>query len=139
MTLRKIRMLITSIAVVVSSLQITRAEHIDLNLSDYDDDLMRDLDKAIKYFEPDITAGNADAAKDDAATLEDGFKYTEDYFRKKGPYEDAVAISIEGLKYTRAAVEAVTNNDFTAAAAAAQAAAKTCRACHDIYKPLNKK
>ena len=38
----------------------------------YDDDLMRDLDKTIKYFEPDITAKNADAARDDAAVLQEG-------------------------------------------------------------------
>ena len=42
------------------------AQHRDLDLHDYDDDLMRDLDKTIKYFEPDITAGNAQGAVEDA-------------------------------------------------------------------------
>ena len=63
----------------------------------YDDDLMRDLDKTIKYFEPDITAKNADAARDDAAVLQEGFKYTEAFFAKNGA-EDAVKISREGTQ-----------------------------------------
>ncbi len=37
-----------------------------MDFHDYDDELMRDLDKTVKYFEPDITAKNADAAKEDA-------------------------------------------------------------------------
>lgn len=114
------------------------AEHRVLDLHDYDDDLMRDLDKTIKYFEPDISAKNAQSALDDAAVLQDGFKYTEDYFAKKGGADDAVQISKEGLDYIAAAIKSVLDNKFEAAAEAARGAAKTCRACHNTYKPLNK-
>ena len=65
---------------------------------DYDDDLMRDLERTVKYFEPDITAQNADAALEDAEMLAGGFRYTEDYFRKKPGAEDAVEISRKGGK-----------------------------------------
>jgi hypothetical protein len=114
------------------------AEHRDIDLHDYDDDLMRDLDKTIKYFEPDITARNAQGALDDAAVLQDGFKYTEGYFAKKGDADDAVQLSKEGLGYIAAAIKSVSENNFDAAAEAARGAAKTCRACHDTYKPLKK-
>jgi hypothetical protein len=114
------------------------AERRTIDLHDYDDDLMRDLDKTIKYFEPDITAKNVQGALDDAAVLQDGFKYTEDYFTKKGGADDAVVISKEGLNYIAAAIKSVSANDFESAAEAARGAAKTCRACHDIYKPLKK-
>jgi hypothetical protein len=114
------------------------AQHRNLDLHDYDDDLMRDLDKSIKYFEPDITAGNAQNALDDAAVLQDGFKYTLDYFLKKGDADDAVQISREGQDFVAAAIRSVSTQDFETAAEAARGAAKACRACHDIYKPLKK-
>lgn len=112
------------------------AQHRDIDLHDYDDDLMRDLDKTIKYFEPDITARNTQGALEDAAVLQDGFKYTEKYFTKKGGTDDAVQLSKEGLGYIAAAIKAISENDFDTAAEAARGAAQTCRACHDTYKPL---
>lgn len=105
-----------------------------IDLRDYDDDLMRDLDKTIKYFEPDITARNADAAKEDAQVLLDGFKYTEDYFKKKGA-DDAVEIARKGVKVINDVISSVDGDDFDAAAAAARQAPDLCKSCHDIYKP----
>jgi len=102
---------------------------------DYDDDLMRDLERTVKYFEPDITAGNADAAKEDADVLADGFRYTEDYFRKKTGAEDAVEISRKGAKLIADAKGLVEKSDFEAAAAAAREATAVCKSCHDLYKP----
>lgn len=114
------------------------AERRTLDLHDYDDELMRDLDKTIKYFEPDITAGNAQGAIEDAAVLQEGFKYTEDYFSKKANAGDAVSISRQGLEAVATAVKLVSEKNFEAAAAAARQTAQTCRSCHDIYKPLTK-
>ena len=99
----------------------------------YDDDLMRDLDKTIKYFEPDITAKNADAARDDAAVLQEGFKYTETFFAKNGA-EDAVKISREGTQRIADALKFVEQNDFESAAAEAREATRLCKSCHDHYK-----
>jgi hypothetical protein len=105
-----------------------------LDLHDYDDDLMRDLDRTIKVFEPDLTAQNAAAAKEDAAILLEGFRYTEDYFGKKG-VADAVAISRDGSKLVDAVLRHVEKGDFDAAAAAARGATQLCKSCHDLYKP----
>ena len=99
----------------------------------YDDDLMRDLDKTIKYFEPDITAKNADAARDDAAVLQEGFKYTETFFAKNGA-EDAVKISREGTQRIADALKFVEENDFESAAAEARETTRLCKSCHDLYK-----
>jgi hypothetical protein len=105
-----------------------------IDLHDYDDDLMRDLDKTIKYFEPDLTAQNADAAKEDAQVLLDGFKYTEGYFAKKGA-QDAVEISRKGVQVISDVLASVDSNNFEAAASAARQAPELCKSCHDIYKP----
>jgi hypothetical protein len=106
-----------------------------LDFRDYDNDLMRDLDKTIKYFEPDITAKNADAVKEDADLLADGFRYTEDYFAKKGQADDAVEISRKGTKLIADVRSFVEKADFEAAAAAAREAPGVCKSCHEIYKP----
>jgi len=102
---------------------------------DYDDDLMRDLERTVKYFEPDITAQNADAALEDAEMLAGGFRYTEDYFRKKTGAEDAVEISRKGGKLIAEAQASIGKADFEAAAAAAREATAICKSCHDLYKP----
>jgi hypothetical protein len=114
------------------------AEHRDIDLKDYDDDLMHDVDRAIKFFEPDITAGNADAALDDAGVIQDGFKYSAGYFAKKGGTEDAVKIARDGLALMDAAVKSIEAKDFSGAAVIARQVPNTCRSCHDIYKPRGK-
>jgi hypothetical protein len=106
----------------------------EIDLRDYDDDLMRTLEKTIKYFEPDLTAKNVRGATEDAEILQDGFKYTEDYFSKKG-VEDAVNISRRGQEFVAAAMKHVAEKDFEAASAAAREAIQLCKACHDVYKP----
>jgi len=110
------------------------AESAELDFKDYDDDLMRMLDRTIKYFEPDITAKNAEGATDDGQILLDGFKYTEVYFSKANK-ADAVQISQEGSALVSLALELVAKDDFEGAAANAREAITKCKACHDIYRP----
>lgn len=114
------------------------AERKEIDLRDYDDELMRDLDRTIKFFEPDIAAKNIEGAKGDAEILEEGFRYTSDYFSKKTNADDAVEISQQGLRSVAAALASLNASEFDKASAAARDAARTCRACHDIYKPLKK-
>jgi hypothetical protein len=114
------------------------AATVDLDLHDYDDDLMRTLDQTIKYFEPDISAGNVLASKEDAEILQESYKWMENYFAKKGNAADAVKIAQQGQEYIAAASKSVAAKDFDSAANAAHEAARTCRACHEIYKPLKK-
>ncbi len=104
-----------------------------LDFRDYDDDLMRTLDRTIKYFEPDITAKNVDGATEDGEILLDGFKYTEEYFSKANK-EDAVQISREGSALVSLALKLVEKDDFEGAAAHAREAVMKCKACHDIYR-----
>lgn len=111
------------------------AEPAKSEYADYDDDLMKDLDRTIKYFEPDVSGGNEAGVADDIAVLRQGFQYTETYFSKRGNAPDAVKISRDGLKALDDVQHNVTNKDIEAAAARARDVVETCRACHDIYKP----
>jgi hypothetical protein len=110
------------------------AKSAELDFKDYDDDLMRTLDKTIKYFEPDITAKNVEGATEDGEILLDGFKYAEDYFSKANK-ADAVQIAQEGSALVSLALQLVAKDDFEGAAANAREAIEKCKACHDIYRP----
>jgi hypothetical protein len=110
----------------------------DIDLSDFDDDVMRNMDDTIKGFEPDIAAKNAKAATQDASVLRENLKWTEQYFAAKGNADDAVKWAQLGQEQVDTALKAMASQDFDAASAAARATAKTCHTCHDVYKPLTK-
>jgi cytochrome c556 len=111
------------------------AETTKSEFADYDDDLMKDLERTIKYFEPDISGGNEQGIADDIVTLRQGFQYTEKYFARRGSAADAVKISQDGLKLLNLVQQNVVQKNLDAAAAAARDVADACKACHDVYKP----
>ena len=112
------------------------ADRVILDLKDYDDDLMKDLDRTIKYFEPDIAGQNNDNVADDAKVLAEGFSYTEKYFKNKGDYPDAVKWSQEGSAHIAAALKYVADNNYDAAVLEARGAVQQCKNCHEVYKPV---
>jgi len=115
-----------------------QAQKKNIDLKDYDDDLMHDVERVLKFFEPDITAKNQSHALDDASVIQDGFAYAKDYFSKKEGAEDAVKIAADGLTLIGTAITSLKSNDFAAATEAARQIPATCKACHEIYKPLQK-
>jgi predicted metal-dependent phosphotriesterase family hydrolase len=130
------------LAAIVSALScaLVRAAgvHVDLDLTDFDDDSMRDMDDANKDLQPVLGAKNAQAALADVQVIQNVLKETEAYFTKKGGTENAVKIAQDGEASVAAVIAALERKDFDAAAAAARDTARNCRACHDIYKPLTK-
>lgn len=109
-----------------------------IDLSDFDDDMMRDMDDAIKDLEPVIAAHNAQNAGADAQVLQNGFKETEAYFTKKGNTDDAVKIARQEQDQLAQVSKFLAANDFDGAAGAAREVSHTCKTCHDLYKPLTK-
>lgn len=116
-------------------LGVASAAFVRLDLEDFDDDLMRDMDNAAKDLEPVITAQNVEAAQEDAEVLAHGFKWTEGYFIRKQTTPDAVKFAQDGARALDQVKSLLEKKEFPAAAAAARAMTKTCRACHDVYKP----
>jgi cytochrome c556 len=108
-----------------------------LDLSDFDDDMMRDMDDAIKDLEPVIAAKNAASAGQDAQVLQNGFKETEDYFTKKG-VDDAVKFAHDQEDRLAQVNKFLAAGDFDGAAGAAREVSHGCKTCHDAYKPLTK-
>jgi len=110
----------------------------ELDLSDFDDDLMRTMDDTNKYLEPDINAKNLKNAKEGTETIRQGLKWTEDYFAHKGGVDDGVKLAKDGQVLAQDILAALDKGDFDAAAASARTMTKNCRSCHDLYKPLTK-
>ena len=127
-----------AIALAMVALGCAAALAAEIDLSDFDDDLMRSMDDSIKDLEPAIAAGNTQSAANDVAVIVDGLKWTRDYFEKKGNTDDAVKFSHDSLQLVDAVQKALASNDAQAAAAAARMLSKSCKACHDVYKPLTK-
>jgi cytochrome c556 len=109
-----------------------------IDLADFDDDSMRDMDEANKDLGPVLGAKNAEAALADAKVIQDVLKETEAYFAKKGSTDNAVKIAQQGQSSVAAVLDALRTSNFDAAAAAARDTSKNCRSCHDLYKPLTK-
>ena len=107
----------------------------EIDLSDFDDDTMRAMDDAMKDLEPVIGGKSAIAAQTDAQTIQEGLKWTEAYFTKKGNFDDAVQIAKHGEDLVAEVQANVSKSDFDAAMTAARAVEKNCHACHDLYKP----
>jgi hypothetical protein len=107
----------------------------EFDYSDFDDDLMRSMDDAIKDLEPVISAGNAQVAAEDANLLLDGLRWTESYFAAKGGAGDAVKFAQEGQGLTSEVLRLLSVKDLSGAAAQARVLSKSCRSCHDVYKP----
>ena len=109
----------------------------DLDLEDFDDDLMDNMDDAYKDLEIVIPAHNAASAKIDAGTLRDGLAKTEQYFAKKN-VADAIGWARDAQASTQKILDALERGDFDSALTATHDTKKSCRACHDAYKKKDK-
>ena len=131
---RKLVLALVAVAAMVAG--VSRAEKIDLDLHDYDDDLMRTLEQTLKYFEPDIADGNLSTYPDDVQLIQYSFGWVKGYFEKKGPDgAKGVVIAQQGLDLLAAVDKDVKDKNFSAAADKAHQFQQVCHSCHDIYKP----
>lgn len=107
-----------------------------IDLGDFDEYVMRDMDDANKDLGPALGAGNYEAALADAEVLKVGLDWTEDYFVRKGGTDDAVTLARQGKDSLASVFAAINARDLAVAAEAARAVNKNCSSCHDLYKPL---
>jgi len=107
----------------------------DIDLSDFDTVVMDIMDQTVKDLEPHIGARDLAAAKDDAQVLLEGLKETAAYFAGKANASGAEALAREGQEHAAAVLRALDAGDFDKAADAARAISRTCRKCHDRYRP----
>jgi len=97
---------------------------------------MRTIDEKNQSVQRNIAAKDAQAAADDARTIQDTFRLVEGFWKQRGRAEDAVELSRKAADRAADVVRAIAAKDFDAASAQSIKIAETCTACHRLYRPL---
>jgi DNA-binding transcriptional regulator YiaG len=108
---------------------------VSLDLTDFNDDVMREMDDTMKRLDSDIATRDATSVATDARSIRDGLKWAQDYFAKKANVEDAVKWAKQGQDLADAVARSAQSSDFDTSLSTYDSLIKTCRACHDAYKP----
>jgi hypothetical protein len=107
----------------------------ELDFSDFDDELMRSMDDAIKELDSNVGGQDAKASLANAVVLGDGFAWAEKYFAARPEAPLGAGFAREGKEHLAGLVKTIEAGDFDAASNGVRAVVKTCKACHEAYKP----
>ncbi len=107
----------------------------ELDLTDFNDDVMKTMDDSAKSLNSDLSDRNASSAAADAAAIVSGMKLAEEYFVRKGTVPDAVKWAKQAQDLATQVARSVAANDFTTALDSYDTLQKTCHTCHNVYKP----
>jgi len=106
----------------------------NIDLSDFDDEAMQNIEDAAKELDAAILNKDVDIAVANAEFIRDSLHWAEGYFAKKA-VDDAVKWSQQGRDQAASIAKAAAAKDFNAAYESFGALKKTCKSCHDAYKP----
>ena len=107
----------------------------EIDLSDFDDDLMQSMDDAVKELDSNVGGQDAKASLANAAVLGEGLSWAEKYFAAKPEAPLGAGYAREGKEHLAALVQALEAGNFDAASNGVRAVVKTCKSCHEAYKP----
>ncbi|HUQ11030.1 MAG TPA: hypothetical protein VM146_12005 [Steroidobacteraceae bacterium] len=127
------RLLATSLALVATVALASGAA--DIDYSDFDDDLMRNMDDAIKELDSNVGAQDAQASLANAQVLREGLAWAEKYFAAKPEAPRGAGLAREGQEHLALVIQAIEARDFDAAGNNVRGVVHSCKACHDAYKP----
>jgi hypothetical protein len=108
---------------------------VNLDLSDFNDDVMRGLDDTMKTLDSDIATRNIKSLAADTQSIRESLSWAQDYFTRKGNLDDAVRWAKQGQELAEAIARSAQASDFDTSLSKYDSLVKTCRACHDVYKP----
>lgn len=106
-----------------------------IDLSDFDKNTMEDVDGATKDLESALRGRESAAAVASAEFIRDSMQWAEGYFEKKPAAADAVKLARESREFSAAIAKAAASGDFRAADEAYTSLKRSCKSCHDVYKP----
>ncbi|MES2932364.1 MAG: hypothetical protein V4805_02610 [Pseudomonadota bacterium] len=99
-----------------------------------DADFMQVMDEKQKSLSSNISLKDAKGAIADAKEMEEMFKETEAFFIAKPNAADGVTWAQESRALAADVSQALVADDFDTASQKSVSLAKTCKACHKIYK-----
>jgi hypothetical protein len=107
----------------------------EIDFSDFDDELMRSMDDAIKELDSNVGGQDAKASLANTEVLRDGLEWAEKYFVAKPEAPLGAGLAREGQEHLALLVKSIEAGDFDAASNGVRSVVKTCKGCHDAYKP----
>jgi hypothetical protein len=106
----------------------------DIDYSDFDDALMRNMDDAIKELDSNLGGQDAEASLANAAVLREGLAWAEKYFAAKPETPLGAGLAREGQEHLALVVQSVEARNFDAASSGVRGVVRSCKACHEAYK-----
>jgi len=106
-----------------------------VDLTDFDDDVMRNMDDTVKALDSHLAMRDAKAAQADAQSIREGLHWAGDYFVRKGNLERAVQFARHAEELAGDVGRSAASSDFDAAVTSYDSLVRACRACHNEYKP----
>ena len=107
----------------------------EIDFSDFDDDLMRSMDDAIKELDSNVGGQDAKASLANVAVLQEGLVWAEKYFVNKPEAPLGAGYAREGKEHLAALTQSFEAGNFDAASNNVRAVVRTCKSCHEAYKP----
>ncbi len=107
----------------------------EIDFSDFDDALMRSMDDAIKDLDSSVGGQDAKASLANVEVLRDGLAWAEKYFSAKPEAPRGAGLAREGQEHLEIVAKSIEAGDFDAASNGVRAVVRTCKACHEAYKP----
>jgi cytochrome c556 len=99
-----------------------------------DVDFMQKMEDTTKSLDSNVAQRNAKAATAEATEIVEMFTQVEAYYVQKGNADDAVGFAQKSRGFAVEVVKSVNANDFDAAATSVESLARSCKACHELYK-----
>ena len=121
----------TGIAMLVASVALATG----IDYSDFDDSLMRDMDDAIKDLDSNVGGQDAQASLANAKVLHEGLVWAEKYFAAKPETPKGAGLAREGIEHLASVVQSIEAGNFDAASESVRGVVRSCKACHEAYKP----
>jgi cytochrome c556 len=107
----------------------------DIDFTDFDDALMRDMDDAVKELDSNVGGQDAIASLANVVVLRDGLVWAEKYFAAKPEAPLGAGFARDGIEHLAAVEKALGAGDFDSALPGVRGVVKSCKACHEAYKP----
>ena len=107
----------------------------NVDLTDFNDDVMKNMDDTVKTLDSDLAGHDGRSAQSDARAIQEGLHWAEEYFARKGNVADAVQFAKRGEEFAAEVAKSAASSDFDAATTSYESLVRTCRRCHDVYKP----
>jgi hypothetical protein len=119
----------------IAALFASAAVFASIDLSDFDKNTMQDVDDANKELESALASKETQVAVANAEFIRDSLHWAEGYFDRKGNAADAVKLAHQGREQAAAVAKSAGEGNFEAATDSYTSLRKTCKSCHDAYKP----